>query len=60
MIGDVASALNAYQLNAALTEHSLAEQHIPGIAVKAECKDEILELKEKIEALVAMLKQNKA
>ena len=29
-------------------------------AVKAECKDEILELKEKIEALVAMLKQNKA
>jgi len=28
--------------------------------VKAECKDEILELKEKIEALVAMLKQNKA
>lgn len=26
-------------------------------AVKAECKDEILELKEKIEALVAMLKQ---
>lgn len=28
--------------------------------VKAECKDEILELKEKIEALIAMLKQTKA